>query len=81
MKLTDHSLPEACSAGILRYSKVRLETHFTSEWGDDFAWLGAVVGTGELSALQENLEEHLGIEGADGGVERSSWDVLDTCVC
>jgi hypothetical protein len=40
---TDKGLPEASGPGILRDPEVTLETHFTCQWGKDFARLGAVT--------------------------------------
>jgi len=40
---TDEGLPETGGPGILRESEVTLETHFTCQWGEDFAGLGAIT--------------------------------------
>lgn len=57
--LTNHFLPEARGPGVLRDDEVTLETHLSSEWGQDFTWLRAVVRAREKSTLQEDFEEDL----------------------
>jgi hypothetical protein len=54
---TDEGLPETGGPGILRDSEVTLETHFTRQWGEDFARLGAV--TWERLSREEDLKEDL----------------------
>ena len=77
--VVDHALPEARSALVVRESEVGLETHLTSvgadgerEWGLDLA--GAVGKlAGESLALEQDLEEELGVEGERGlHTERTS---------
>jgi hypothetical protein len=58
---TDHGLPEASRAGILRNDEVGLETHLTRERREHLAGLRTI--TGEKFAFEQNLEEDLGITG------------------
>jgi hypothetical protein len=77
--VVDHVLPEAGSAGVACNDEVTLETHLTSERGEHLTGLGTV--TWEQATLEQDLEEDLGIEGADGGVEGGSGDghIDDVC--
>jgi len=73
--VVDHLLPEAGSARVLGDGEVGLETHLTGNGREDLAGEAErLVGIGELGTLEEDLEEDLGIEGANGGVEGSSGD-------
>ena len=73
--VVDHRLPEAGSARVLGDGEVGLETHLTGNGGEDLTGEAeSLVGVGELGALEEDLEEDLGVEGADGRVEGSSRD-------
>jgi hypothetical protein len=58
---TNHGLPEASRAGILRNDEVGLETHLTSERRENLAGLRTI--TGEKFTFEQNLEEDLGITG------------------
>jgi hypothetical protein len=61
--------------------EVRLETHFarivsTAEWERGHHFSGVVAGSGEARALEEDLEEDLGVEGKRRRVEWRSVDGL-----
>jgi len=73
--VVDHRLPEAGSARVLGDGEIGLETHLTGNGGQDLtSEAERLVGVGELGALEEDLEEDLGVEGTDGGVEGGSGD-------
>ena len=71
--VVDHRLPEARSTGITREDEIGLETHLSGDGRENFTRVGTVLAR-ELSTLEENLEEDLGVEGADGRIEGSSGD-------
>lgn len=56
---TDHVLPEAGSAGILRDGEVGLQTHLSVKRREDLARLRAVAR--EQGAFEKYLQEDLGI--------------------
>jgi hypothetical protein len=58
---TDHGLPEASRAGVLRNDEVGLETHLTRERREHLAGLRTI--TGEKFSFEQNLEEDLCITG------------------
>jgi hypothetical protein len=85
-------LPEAGSAGVTSEGEIRLETKFTSvvtalssvTEGQRRGDLARVVGSSrEASALEEDLQEDLRVEGERGGIERSGIkggvDLVSTC--
>ncbi len=76
---TDHQLPEAGSPWVLRDSEIGLQAHLTGQRRLNLTGLRTVSGEG--CALEQDLEEHLRVERAHGGVEGRAWDsgVDDVC--
>ena len=80
--VVDHLLPCASGLGIVRDGEVGLETHLTlcGEGVRDLS-IGLTGGRREsLVALEEDLEEDLGVEGEGGRVEGNSLAVEDESV-
>lgn len=76
---TNHQLPEAGSPWVLRDSEIGLQAHLTGQRRLNLTGLRTV--SGEECALEEDLEEHLRVERAHGGIEGRAWDsgVDDVC--
>ena len=72
--VVDHGLPEASSPWVLGDGEVALKAHLTGEWGKNFTRSRGVVLVRECLALEEDLEEDLGVEGEGGRVKGCSWD-------
>ena len=71
--LTDEGLPLAGGPAVTSNDSIGLKTELSMKRRQDFPNVRAI--TGEELALQESLDEELGVEGAGSGVKRSSLHI------